>query len=222
MDKVVGSKAYSFFDWVFRLVIVNLLTVLLSFLVVTILPAIVAAYKTIQDYIRGNSENVYRLYFRNFKTYSEKSFFIWIIFILIMGISFISINYYIGIDTENIFASIGFYVMVVMVILVVFTLLHMPLILINFPKLTLMETVRASILVGGKYFITTSILLVIFIGGLALLPILPISVLIGISFPIYLSTTLTLPVYTYLTKIKFEDRFHYEEGDDIDEDNHGN
>jgi uncharacterized membrane protein YesL len=150
MDKVVGSKAYSFFDWVFRLVIVNLLTVLLSFLVVTILPAIVAAYKTIQDYIRGNSENVYRLYFRNFKTYPEKSFFIWIIFILIMGISFISINYYIGIDTENIFASIGFYVMVVMVILVVFTLLHMPLILINFPKLTLMETVRASILVGGK------------------------------------------------------------------------
>ena len=67
MEKMVNSKAYGFFDWVFRLIIINLLTLLLSFFVVTILPAIVACMKTLKEYASGETEQVYKVYFRNFK-----------------------------------------------------------------------------------------------------------------------------------------------------------
>lgn len=213
MEKMVNSKAYGFFDWVFRLIIINLLTLLLSFFVVTILPAIVACMKTLKEYASGETEQVYKVYFRNFKLYSEKSFFIWLILLVIIAISFISINFYVGLDTANLFSSAGFYMMLFTVVLIVFILLHLPLIIIYFPSFTITETIRASILLGGKYIITTILLLVILILGVLILPVLPISVLIGISLPSFIAYKLTSPVYTYLQQIKFEEKYHEDRGE---------
>ncbi|HOI47087.1 MAG TPA: DUF624 domain-containing protein [Bacilli bacterium] len=213
MEKMVNSKAYGFFDWVFRLIVINLLTLLLSFFVVTILPAIVACMKTLKEYASGETEQVYKVYFRNFKLYSEKSFFIWLILLVIIAISFISINFYVGLDTSNLFSSAGFYMMLFMVILIILILLHLPLIIIYFPSFTIIETVRASILLGGKYIITTILLLIILVLGVMILPVLPISVLIGISLPSFMAYKLTNPIYTYLQQIKFEEKYHEDRGE---------
>jgi uncharacterized membrane protein YesL len=213
MEKMSNGKALGFFDWIFRLVIINLLTLLLSFLVVTILPAIVACFQTIKDYGQGESEQVYKVYFRNFKLHSEKSFLIWLIYIVILGISLFSIDFYVGLDTQNLFASAGFYMMLFMVILLVFTSLHLPLVIVYFRSFSIIETIRASILLGGKYIISTILLLLVLVGGTLLLPLLPISVLIGISVPVYLAYKLSSPIYLYLEQIKFEEKYHEVKGE---------
>jgi uncharacterized membrane protein YesL len=213
MEKMSSGKTLGFFDWIFRLVVINLLTLLLSFLVVTILSAIVACYQTIKDYSEGESEQVYKVYFRNFKLHSEKSFLIWLIILFILGISLFSINFYVGLDAQNLFASAGFYMMLFMVILCVFVLLHLPLVIVYFRSFSLMETIKASILLGGKYLVTTMLLLLVLVGGLFLLPLLPISVLVGISIPSYLAYKLSSPVYLYLVGINFEEKYHEVKGE---------
>jgi uncharacterized membrane protein YesL len=213
MEKISSGKALGFFDWIFRLVVINLLTLLLSFLVVTILPAIVACFQTIKDYSQGESEQVYKVYFRNFKLHSEKSFFIWLIILFILVTSFISINFYVGLDAQNLFASAGFYMMLFMVFLCVFVLLHLSLVIVYFRSFSVVETIKASILLGGKYLLTTLLLLFILIGGVLLFPLLPISVLVGISIPSYLAYKLSSPVYSYLVQIKFEEKYHEIKGE---------
>jgi uncharacterized membrane protein YesL len=222
MEKITNNKAYGFFDWIFRLVVVNLLTILLSFLVVTILPAIVAAAKTIEQYVRGSSDNVYRLYFSNFKRYSEKSFFVWIIYLLMFGVSVYGIYFYTGFDTANFFASAGFYMMVFMILMLVFTLLHVPFVIMHFPSFSIKETVKASILIGVNNIKITLLLLLILLAGVALFPFLPVSVLIGISVPLYLSVLLTRKIYAHLERINFENRFSNRKMEDEQDDDDGN
>jgi|GEM_PF-1054378 len=222
MEKITSGKAYGFFDWIFRLVVVNLLTILLSFFVVSILSAIVAATKTMEQYVKGSSDNVYKMYFSNFKHHSEKSFFIWIIYLAMFGAAVYGIYFYTGFETENLFASAGFYVMMFMILMLVFTLLHLPHVLVNFPGLSMKECVKASILIGVNYIKSSLLLLLILILSVALFPFLPISMLIGISLPIYLSVLVTRKIYAHLENIHFEDRFSNRKTEEEDENENGN
>lgn len=67
IEKFVNSKLYRFFDWVWRIAILNILTLMTSLGIVTIFPSMTACYKTIFDYFNGEERNVVSAYFKNLK-----------------------------------------------------------------------------------------------------------------------------------------------------------
>lgn len=205
LDKKLNSKTYRFFDYLFGLVVVNLMTIILSIFIITLLPAVTACYQTISDFKEVGPSKVFRMYFSNFKKHLEKSFIIGLFIIIILVIASFSMLFY-GrhFDPNSFVGQAGYWIMLVVLLLLVLFSLHLPLVMINFQSFGIMDTIRISIFICFRYFISSLIILglniIIVIGVLAL----PIWVVIGISLPVFLSIKLTDATYYYLRKIDLE------------------
>lgn len=205
LDKKLNSKTYRFFDYLFGLVIVNLFTIILSIFIITLLPAVTAAYQTIADFKEVGPTKVFRMYFTNFKKHLEKSFIIGLFIIIIIVLASFSMYFYSHrFEADNFVGQAGYWAMLVVMLLLLLFSLHLPLVMINFQSLGILDTIRISIFICFRYFISSLIILgmniVMIIGVLAL----PIWVVIGISLPIFLSIKFTDVTYYYLRKIDLE------------------
>lgn len=205
LEKKLNSKTYRFFDYLFGLVVVNLITIILSIFIITLLPAFTAAYQTISDFKEVGPTKVIRMYFKNFKTHLEKSFIIGLFMIIIIVVALFSMYFYSAkFAADNFIGQAGYWIMLVVLLLLVLFSLHVPLVIINFHSFGILDTIRVSIFICFKYFLSSLIVLgmniVMLIGVLAL----PIWVVIGLSLPIFLAIKLTDATYYYLRKIDLE------------------
>lgn len=216
-EKLQESKVFGFFDWVYRLFILNLITILFFLPVITALPGIVATYATLRDHLDGDITNTFKLYFRNFKKYFERSFTVWIVIVIAAAIGGYSIFFYGGLNKENILSQAGFYVMVFMILIIFIILVNLPLLIINFKKLEGVDLLKASTYVSFKFLGTTLVLLGLLIVTIITFPFLPYSLLVGVTLPIFIALKVTRPVYRYLTHIKFDERMTIEIEEDEDE-----
>ena len=64
--KLINSKLWLFFDWVWRLMVLNVLVIITSIGIVTIMPSLCAAFKTIKDTKENYSPHIFKNYFKNF------------------------------------------------------------------------------------------------------------------------------------------------------------
>ena len=204
-EKRANSKASRFFEWLFAIVIINLFTIVFSILIITFLPAHVAAYQTISDFKEHGTQRVIKRYFSNFWKHIEKSFLIGLFVIIILVVALFSMYFYKNnFDVSNIVGQVGYWVMLIVIIVLLFLSLHLPLVIFNFPKLGIKDTIKISIFICFRYILSTLIILisdvVMIIGVLAL----PIWVFIGITLPILLIIKFTEPTYYYLKKIDLE------------------
>ena len=116
-SKLNNSKLFIFFDWLWKLFILNTVTLVCSLGIVTILPSFSACVHTIKDIKDGNSANVYKLFFKNFKSVFKNSFFIGLFSIIIVGLFGYALFYYsviIGaeeftLNTLGVISYIGYY-----------------------------------------------------------------------------------------------------------------
>lgn len=209
-EKKINSKFYRFFDFVYKLLIMNLLTFFLSLLVVTFIPAVVAMNATIKYDM--DETNPFKAYFRNFKTYFKKSFLINLLLIAILGIvgfSFYFYSYAVFSDEVNqIISQMGIVVMIVLGLVIIMIGVHIPLITITFPSLTVMEIIKTCFYISFRYFLTTLILTGMFVLKIVGLIAFPIWIIIGISLPTFLGVKFTKPVYYKFEKIDLEKIMH--------------
>lgn len=197
-----GSKVSRFFEWLFGIVVVNLLTIFLSIFVLTLFPAFTAAYATIDSFKDNGASHLLKTYFINFKKYLEKSFLIGLFVIIILAVAGFSMYFYkTRFEVTNWVGQAGFWAMGVVIFLVIFFSLHAHLLMMNFPTMTLMDTIRMSIFVCFRYILSTLVLLGMFILMIIGFIAFPIWILFGISLPILLSIKLTGGTYYYLRKI---------------------
>ena len=186
--------------------VINLFTIVFSILIITLLPSHVAAYKTISDFKEHGTQRVIKRYFTNMWTYMEKSFLIGLFIIIILVVAFFSMRFYRNnFDATNIVGQVGYWVMLIVMVVILFLSLHLPLVIVNFPKFGIKDTIKISIFICFRYILSTLIILVsdivIIIGVIAL----PIWVFIGITLPILLIIKFTEPTYYYLKKINLEE-----------------
>ena len=81
-EKLIKSKTFSFFDWLYRLLVINLMMIFMMLPVLTLLPGVVAAYATIRDHGNGDITNTFKLFLEIFKSILKRSFTVWIIIVL--------------------------------------------------------------------------------------------------------------------------------------------
>ena len=163
IDNKYSSKTYKFFDLLYKLLVVNLLVIILSLSIVTMFPAIVAATATLKNNLTETA--IFKPYFKNFKTYFLKSFLMGICFLLAFAAGIYGYLFWIYQDFGDnkimeIFAQIGIVVIVICLIIFTFIILHIPLLLITFNRLTNMQIFKTSIYISVRYFLTTLIMLV--------------------------------------------------------------
>ena len=266
-DKRMKSKLFIFFEWVFNLLVSNVLILLpivptvayfrffvneknasnpvniailaitLALFAVSLFPNITACTKTMKDGIE--TDIIFKTHFRNLKECFKKSFVLGIIFFIILSIIIFGLLFYIFQDFNSIHidqtlfekigekaSSAGVVVMFVAMIFLLLMASNVPLIIINFKKLTVGEIIRSAFYLAFRYFLTTFILfiLLVFSVGIGILCFLSqmailllLWMMIGISLPIMLGTKITKPIFYMLEKKQFERIMHYDEEDDLDD-----
>ena len=206
LEEKVSGKTYSFFEWIYRLVIINLLTILLSILIIPLFPALCAAIGTIKESLKGDTTDAWKLYFRQFKKYMEKAFLVELVLLGIVVIAGVSIWFYMArLNLSTFYAQAGFAVMVLVIFLVLLLMLHLPYLLVTFPVLSVSDLLKTTLFITFRFFLSTLYLLFTLVLLLTMLPLIPISALIGISVPLFLGVVLTKPLYSYLEKINIDE-----------------
>lgn len=209
IESKYNSKGHRFFEWLFMLVFVNVVTILLLIPIVTILPAITAMYATIKDSIMEGPNKPIKMYFSNFMKYSEKSFILELIIGIILVVAGISgWYYYNNIGEGELFSNVGFWIMFIFIIIIVIMLLHIPLLIVTFKNLRSKELLKTSIYIAFRYIGITMIALVLLIISIVGIVAAPIWFLVGLSGPALLFIKVSEPLYYRLNKIDFEKIMH--------------
>ena len=92
-----NSKLLIFFDWVWRLMVLNVLTIICSLGIITIVPAICAAFKSIKDTKEKYSPQIIKKYFYNFRYLFRDTYLFSIILVLLVGVSGYAFLWYDGV-----------------------------------------------------------------------------------------------------------------------------
>ena len=204
-EKRANSKASRFFEWLFAIVIINLFSIVFSIFIITLLPAVVASYATISDFKEHGTHRVIRRYFSNLWKYIEKSFLTGILLIVILVVAVFSMSFYRNhFDVDNVVGQIGYWIMLIVLFVLLLLSLHIPLLIVKFPKFTIMDTIKMSMFICFRYILSTITILVCDIVMIVGVLALPIWVFIGISLPIVVVLKFTEPTYYYLKKIDIE------------------
>lgn len=218
IEKKQNSKLYRFFDWLYKLLVMNVFTIMSILPIVTAYPAIVAMYATIKNDMK--EPGIFKIYFSNYKKYFLKSLFLGLIIIAsiaIVGFAFYFYAYAIPQDSFNeIVFQMGVAVMILLAIVIIMLSVHIPLITITFNALSVMEIIRTSFFISFRYFITTLILFVMFVLSIVGIIALPIWFLFGVSLPTLLGIKFTSTVYYKFEQIDLESILQQAE-DDLDE-----
>lgn len=212
-DKKYSSKTYRFFDLLYKLLVINISTIILSIPIITIFPMLVACVATIRNDL--DEGNIIKAYFRNVKQYFIKSFLLGIGLLLIFAIIIYAFFFWIFQEFHQSsmewIAQAGFVAMVVCLIIYLFSVVHIPYLIIILPKLRTIDLVKTSFYMAFRYLFTTIAMMITFCVILGLLMVciavpglLAVWMIIGISLPIFLITKITKPIYYQFEKVDFD------------------
>lgn len=212
-DKKYSSKLYRFFDLLYKLLVINILTIILSLPIITIFPILVASIATIRNDL--SEGNILKAYFRNVKQYFMKSFLLGLCLLAILAIIIYAFFFWIFQEFHQSsmewIAQAGLVAMIVCLIAYMFAIVHIPYLMIILPKLRNTDIVKTSFYMAFRYILTTIAMIITFCIIIAVLLIcvaipglLSVWMIIGISLPIFLITKITKPIYYQFEKVDFD------------------
>ena len=219
-SKILNSKAYQVFDYICRLVILNLLLIIVSFsiflLIINIfpnlkdgyqilcliptalnfLPSIVAVAEVIKGYEIEKNTGIFKEFFSSFKKHFKNSSILSVILILCILLISNSISYFSQMQTEGVIYTIGFGLSLSLVLIMIIGIIHLPLVMIYFDGLNILHYVKLSLIFAFKDLGLT------LLGALFVIISIVLCYLIGIYF-ILIAFSLTIYLLIKITKNKY-------------------
>lgn len=201
-EKIVNSKAYGVFDWIYRLIILNMLIIISSIFIVTILPSLVAGYLTIKGFAEDRDQNIFKAYYNNFILKIKPTLIINVIVLILLFVFSMALLQYADAFAEgtNLFFIIGFAFIIFSIFVLLLTLLHMVPVIAYF-NFKVIDNIKFSFYMAVKYIGTTFLIFLIsffFIMLLWLNFTIPVWVMMGFSGNMLFVYRVTRPIYGYL------------------------
>ncbi len=219
-NRFVKGKLYRFLDYVLRLILLNFLIVVPSFLllfiyslfsektnsvwfyltlvpvIIWLFPSIVAVTDVIRQYEDEQTNTIFKDFFKSFKKHFIKSFIVGIIMYLVIILFYNSFSFFSINQDKAIGYVIGLILTISFIIIAVFLLIHVPLVMAYFSDLTIVQYLKLSLIMAFKDFGSTilMVILALIIGVLSVL-IYYVMFLGGISVVIYLLVKISFKNY---------------------------
>ena len=216
-NKVSNSKVFIFFDWVWRLMVLNLLTIVFSLGIITIMPAICATFKTIKDTKENYTPKIFKPFLQNFIYLFRDTFVFSILLIMLIGVAGYAFLWYDGVvgatqgsindldKTWLTIALISITIVSIGILLVSMAFIQIPMV-INYFYYGFMDNIKLSFYMAFKYIITT--IIEVFVSGLSIVllfnalfiyHLIPLWLFFGISVPLYVNYTVSLRFYRFVS-----------------------
>ncbi len=233
MKRFMNSAVYRIFDYLARLVLLNLLNFLvsLSFLLlfiddawsplvstlvmvgilsITFFPAIIATFSVIKGYEDGKTTAIFKPYFLAFKKYYLKTLGLGIILLvsafLLTNSLFVFYNNY----QTSVANMVGFYLTIAIILVFILSVVHLPIMIVHFDDLSIMQYIKLSITMGFKDIIFSFLMLVVVAVTIMSSITVPFIMAIGgFSIPVFL-----LVKITYRRYIKISNKYEKERNDE--------
>ena len=215
--KVPNNKVFSFFDWVWRLMVLNMLVIVFSIGIITIMPAICAAFKTIKDTKENYNPKIIKPFLNNFVYLFRDTWLFSIILVMVIGIAGYGFLWYDGVvgatkgsaseldKTWLMIAMISITIVVIGLLIVGSAFTQLPMVL-NYFYYGYIDNIKLSFYMAFKYPLTTIIELVVMIASGVLLfnalfvyHLIPLWLFFGISVPLYVNYTVSLKFYRFVS-----------------------
>lgn len=216
-EKKSNSKIFNFFDWVWRLMVINVITIVFSIGIITIMPSICAAFKTIKDTKENYNSKIIKPYISNFVYFFRDTFAFSIILIFLIFVAGYGLLWYDGAigstnGSEEQLDTVWFVISIVSItivflgiVVVLMAFIQVPMIMTYF-NYGYLDSIKLSFYMAFKYFITTImetaiviVSIVVLFNALFSYHLMPIWLFFGISLPLYVIYTLSRRFYTFVS-----------------------
>lgn len=213
------GKVYRFFDWVWKLFIINALSLICSLGVITFIPSVVAGFRTIKDCYEEDESHYIKKYFQNFLFCFKDTVIIGILVLLLYGVLFYAYVFYSEVIREmeeagNLESYINLYSILLSLIILFFLILTIVVIQIpvavTYFHLRFFDKIKFAFYMTFKHFgITLCLFLILSISGMLMLFWPPYIFLFSFSIPLYIIYLLTRKPYWAVANM-----MEYEEEED--------
>lgn len=222
-----NSRIFKFFDYCFRLVLINLLILLPSFLLFylfsllfknnmdTILgliplipamlymyPAICAGVDLIRKYELKQCNTVFKEFFKSLKRIFIKALIEIIIILIFFVLFYFSIRYFYLHLSDGIINGFGFVLAIAFAIMLLVIIVHLPLVMNYMEGCMIIDDIKLASMMAFQDLVITLGIVIFIIGDVALMFYTPtLAVICGFSLPMYLLIKLTFKKY-YIVYIR--------------------
>lgn len=222
-----NSRIFKFFDYCFRLVLINLLILLPSFLLFylfsllfknnmdTILgliplipamlymyPAICAGVDLIRKYELKQCNTVFKEFFKSLKRIFIKALIEIIIILIFFVLFYFSIRYFYLHLLDGIINGFGFVLAIAFAIMLLVIIVHLPLVMNYMEGCMIIDDIKLASMMAFQDLVITLGIVIFIIGDVALMFYTPtLAVICGFSLPMYLLIKLTFKKY-YIVYIR--------------------
>lgn len=222
-----NSKIFRFFDYVFRLVLINLFILLPSFLLFYIMtiffndlintvwglltlipavlymyPAICAGVDLIRKYELKETNGVFKEFFKSLKRVYLKAFLETLIILVFVVLFYFSISYFVRHYEDGIINVIGLYLSIAFAIMLLVIIVHLPLVMNYMEGCLIFDDIKLAGMMAFQDLLITIGLVLFIIGDVAIMMVTPtVAVICGFSLPMYLLVKLTFKKY-YIVYIR--------------------
>ena len=223
--RILNSKAYQVFDYIARLIILNVLLIICSFSLLiiftnifsnmsetyrlllliptalTLYPSITAITYTVKGYATNTLGGTFKEFFHGFGKYYGKtviiSVLIMVAFVLLMN----SYQYFNAYKASGLAYAIGYVLTFTFMFMLIMLLIHIPLVLVYFDGLNVKYYLKLSLILAFKDLWITIACALIVSASIALSIFLNLYMLIiGFSLPIFLIVLITKKKYLIIAE----------------------
>ena len=228
LERIVTSKWFRFFNWLWNAFLFNLLMIFMAFGIVTFFPGLVSLFKTIEDLKKDPSRFALKYYFINFKREFKKtwlpglfhlefvSLFVYSLFIysvIFSGISDPRAAVKVFLVSSPVLA-IGFFVILIIIPWYFLILAHSAMIMARL-NLRFFDSLRFSIFFSFRFFFQSLVLiLMLLVSAVVLIYLMPLWFFVGIGFPFVVWELVIHKIYDKIYDSKEEDNNMLEFGID--------
>ena len=222
-----NSKIFRFFDYVFRLVLINLFILLPSFLLFYIMtiffndlintvwglltlvpavlymfPAICAGVDLIRKYELKETNGVFKEFFKSLKRVYLKAFLETLMILVFVVLFYFSISYFVRHYEDGIINVIGLYLSIAFAIMLLVIIVHLPLVMNYMEGCLIFDDIKLAGMMAFQDLMITIGLVLFIIGDVAIMMVTPtVAGICGFSLPMYLLVKQTFKKY-YIVYIR--------------------
>jgi len=202
---ITQNKFYILMDWVWKLFVINTLTLVTSFGIITFIPAIVSGYRTIKDCYEEDETHYIRRYYKNFAFCFKDTIWLGIVLIALFGMFFYAYIFYSQLidalnSAENhsgllILYSLLLSFTIFFFLIVIFGIIQIPMVVTYF-HFRFFDKIKFCFYMAFKYVGIAMLEVVIIIADILLIAIAPIYIMVCFfSLPTFLIYLLSRRVY---------------------------
>jgi len=186
IDRIINSKIYQFFDFVMRLVILNVLIFLVSLPLFTILAAITSGYTVVRKIAEDRGTSIFKEFFKSFIKVLGKTAILSLLLLLGAMLLVNSGVFFFQTLTDGVTNVIGFLLTISISLMLIACLQHLPIVISYFPDLTTIDSVKLMFLFSVRYPSLTVYLI---------LPMVVLLAQVGLFYGIVAFLGFSLPIY---------------------------